>query len=97
MDLTVADGPQRVVLLHALTHDPPAREDGVGADGVGVEGAARAHQIIRADVTHAAADGEVPVRQREARISQHVLRETRSQSLSPDLHPDGFMSSRSDT
>ncbi len=67
--ITVADGPQRVVLLHALTDDPPAWEDGVGADGADVEGAARTHQIVCADVTLAAADGEVPVRQSEARVS----------------------------
>lgn len=71
--LTVADGSQRVVVLHGLTHDPPLREDGVGADGVHVEAAPGAQQVIRADVTRASTDGKVPVGQGEGGVLEHVL------------------------
>lgn len=61
--LTVADGAQRIVVLHALADDPPLGEDGVWADGAHVKGAPRSHQVIGADVTLAAPDGKVPVGQ----------------------------------
>lgn len=31
--LTVADGAQRIIVLHALAYDPPLGEDGVWANG----------------------------------------------------------------
>lgn len=71
--LTVADGSECVIVLDALTHHPPLGEDGVGAQGIHVEAAPGAHQVVRADVTCAAADGEVPVGQSEGRVLQHVL------------------------
>ena len=70
---TVADGAQRVVILHALADDPPLGEEGVGAQGVHVKAAPGAHEVVGADVTRAAADGKVPVGQSEGGILQHVL------------------------
>lgn len=71
--LTVADGSQCVVVLHALTDDPPLGEDGVEAQGIHVKVAPGSHQVVCADVTRVSADGEVPVRQRERGVPQHVL------------------------
>ncbi len=71
--LTVADGPQRVVVFHALTDDPPLGEDGVGAQGIHVKAAPGTHQVIRADVTCVSTDGKVPVGQGEGGVLQHVL------------------------
>ena len=48
---TVADGAQSVVVLHALTDDPPLGEHRVGADGAPVEGAPGPKQVVGADVT----------------------------------------------
>lgn len=59
--LTVADGAQSVVVIHALADDPPLGEHRVGADGAHVEGAPGSHQIVGADITIAASDGKVPV------------------------------------
>lgn len=70
---TVADGAQRVVVLHALADDSPLREHGVGADGVHVEGTPRSQQVVSADVTFAAADSKVPVWQSKGGITQHIL------------------------
>lgn len=71
--LTVADGPKCVIVLNILTHDPPLREDGVGAEGVHVSIAPGSHQVVCADVTCVPADGKVPVGQGEGGIPQHVL------------------------
>lgn len=71
--LTVADGAQSVVVVHTLADDPPLGEHRVWADGAHIEGAPRSQQVIGADVTVAAADGEVPVRQGERGVAQHIL------------------------
>lgn len=71
--LTVADGAQSVVVIHTLTDDPPLREDRVGADGAYIEGAPGSHQVVGADVTVAASDGEVPVGQGKGGVAQHAL------------------------
>lgn len=68
-ELTVADGTQRVIVVQALTHDAPLGEDGIGADGIFIEAASGAHQIISADVTLVSSDGKVPVRKSETRVS----------------------------
>lgn len=71
--LTVADGSQRVVVLHALTDDSPLGKDGVRTQRVHVKIAPGSHQVICADVTCVSPDSKVPVGQGEGRVLQHVL------------------------
>lgn len=71
--LTVADGSQRVVVLHALTDDSPLGEYGVRTQRVHVKIAPGSHQVICADVTCVSPDSKVPVGQGEGRVLQHVL------------------------
>lgn len=71
--LTVADGSQRVVVLHALTDDSPLGEDRVRTQRVHVKIAPGSHQVICADVTCVSPDSKVPVGQGEGGVLQHVL------------------------
>lgn len=41
--LTVADGALRVIVVHALTYDPPLGEDRVGTDSIYIEAAPGTH------------------------------------------------------